>query len=122
MHLSILKEIIAGNRRFILDRAPVIIPRSGVEIPSGLNKVMVLFGVRRSGKTFILYDQCIRHGDAVLYLDFEDDRLQDFTPADFDLLKPAFLELYPHRIDTPLAFSLLCRSLLPRPCGALPDQ
>lgn len=106
MHLSTLKEIIAGNRQFIQNRAPAVIPRSGVEIPSGLNKVMVLYGVRRSGKTFILFDQFVRHGEAALYLDFEDDRLQDFTLADFDLIKPAFLELYPHLIGAPLAFFL----------------
>lgn len=106
MQLSALKEVIAGNRQFILNRAPVVIPRSGVAIPPGLNKVMVLYGVRRSGKTFILFDRFIRHGEAALYLDFEDDRLQDFTLADFDLLKPAFLELYPHLIGAPLAFFL----------------
>jgi len=106
MQLSTLKEVIAGNRQFILSRAPTIIPRSGIEIPSGVNKVVVLYGVRRSGKTFILFNQCLRHGDAALYLDFEDDRLQGFTLSDFDLLKPAFLELYPHLIGAPLAIFL----------------
>lgn len=75
-------------------------------LPSGLNKVVVLYGVRRSGKTFILFNQALRHGEGALYLDFEDDRLHGFTLADFDLLKPAFLELYPHLIGQPLAFFL----------------
>jgi predicted AAA+ superfamily ATPase len=106
MQLSTLKEIIVGNRRFIMSQAMAIVPRSGAEIPAQLSKVAVLYGVRRSGKTFILFDQFIRHGEAALYLDFEDDRLLDFTLADFDILKPAFLELYPHLIDAPLAFFL----------------
>jgi predicted AAA+ superfamily ATPase len=106
VQLSTLKEIIANNRRFILSQAKVIIPRCGAQIPAQLNKVAVLYGVRRSGKTFILFDQYIRHGEAALYLDFEDDRLRDFTLADFDMLKTAFLELYPHLIDAPLAFFL----------------
>ncbi|MEA5115637.1 MAG: ATP-binding protein [Geobacteraceae bacterium] len=106
MQLSTLKEIIAGNRQFILNRAPAIIPRSGFVVPTGLNKVVVLYGVRRSGKTFILFDQCIRHGDAALYLDFEDDRLLGFNLSNFDLLKTAFLELYPGLIGTPPALFL----------------
>jgi len=106
MQLSTLKEVIAGNRQFILNRAPTIIPRSGIVIPPGLNKVVVLYGVRRSGKTFILFDQCIRHGEAALYLDFEDDRLLGFALPDFDLLRSAFLELYPHLIGAPLALFL----------------
>lgn len=106
MQLSIIKEVIADNRRFFLGRATAIVPRRGVNIPAQLNKVVVLYGVRRSGKTFILFDQALRHGDAALYLDFEDDRLYGFTLADFDLLKPAFLELYPLLIGKPLAFFL----------------
>lgn len=106
MQLSTLKEVIEDSRRFFQSRAPYIVPRSGVNIPSTLNKVAVLYGVRRSGKTFILFDQANRHGEAALYLDFEDDRLHGFTLSDFDLLKPAFLELYPHLIGAPLAFFL----------------
>ena len=41
--------------------------------------------------------KCIdnRNSDAALYLDFEDDRLAGFTPADFSTVQDAFLELRP---------------------------
>ncbi len=106
MQTTVLKEVIADNRRFFQGRSATIVPRKGIHIPAVLDKVAVLFGVRRSGKTFILYDQALRYGDAALYLDFEDDRLHGFALADFDLLKPAFLELYPQLIGKPLAFFL----------------
>jgi predicted AAA+ superfamily ATPase len=103
---TLLKEIIVTNRQFIADRAPSIVPRGGITIPSGLAKTVVLYGVRRSGKTFILFDICAHKGDSALYLDFEDERLRDFSLDDFDLLKSTFLELYPHQIGKPLAFFL----------------
>jgi hypothetical protein len=54
-----------------------------------------MHGIRRSGKTFILYDIFRRNSDTALYLDFEDDRLTGFTAADFQTVQDAFLELKP---------------------------
>ena len=56
---------------------------------------VILHGIRRSGKTFILYDIFRRNSDAALYLDFEDDRLSGFVAADFLTLQDVFLELRP---------------------------
>jgi predicted AAA+ superfamily ATPase len=43
---------------------------------------VILYGIRRSGKTFILYDIFRKNPVPALYLDFEDDRLAGFTAAD----------------------------------------
>jgi predicted AAA+ superfamily ATPase len=52
----------------------------------------VFVGVRRAGKSFLLYQKMQSmlkegHGwDEMVYLNFEDDRLGDFTAADFNLI------------------------------------
>lgn len=63
----------------------------------------VLVGIRRAGKSYILYQQMQKrlaegHGwDTMLYLNFEDERLGEFTAADFNLILEAHLELYGKR-------------------------
>ncbi|MEA3385932.1 MAG: ATP-binding protein [Thermodesulfobacteriota bacterium] len=102
----ILKEIITTNAEFILKYAGNIVVREGVLFPETLSKVVVLYGVRRSGKTFILYDLFKKYRDVSLYLDFEDERLLDFELKDFRVLKDAFLDLKPHLVGQRLVFLL----------------
>jgi predicted AAA+ superfamily ATPase len=71
----ILKEVIASNEEFILKQIGKIIKRERVFFPEILNKTVVFYGVRRSGKTFILYNLFRRYHDSSLYIDFEDERL-----------------------------------------------
>ena len=56
----ILKEIITTNAEFILKYAGNIVAREGVLFPETLSKVIVLYGVRRSGKTFICFPGAFR--------------------------------------------------------------
>ena len=91
---NIIKEIILSNRAFILKSVSGIVPRAAAEVAAP-GKTVIMHGIRRSGKTFILYDIFRRNSDAALYLDFEDDRLAGFTAADFQTVQDAFLELRP---------------------------
>jgi len=91
---NLIKEIILSNRSFILESVSGIVPRVAAEIAAP-GKTVIMHGIRRSGKTFILYDIFRRNLDAALYLDFEDDRLAGFTAADFLTVQDAFLELRP---------------------------
>ncbi|MEI8173734.1 MAG: ATP-binding protein [Deltaproteobacteria bacterium] len=91
---NIIKEIILSNRAFILESVSGIVPRAAAEVVAA-GKTVIMHGIRRSGKTFILYDIFRRNSDAALYLDFEDDRLTGFTAADFLTVRDAFLELRP---------------------------
>jgi len=102
----ILKEIITTNEGFILEHAGNIVGREGVSFPDTLRKIVVFYGVRRSGKTFILYDLFRKYLDVSLYLDFEDERLIDFELKDFRVLKDVFLELKPHLVGKKLVFLL----------------
>lgn len=59
----------------------------------------VFVGVRRAGKSFLLYQKIQQllaeghHWDEMLYVNFEDDRLADFTTADFNLILECHAEM-----------------------------
>lgn len=105
-----LKEIILSNKEFILNQVDVVIKREAFRLPQDVNKVVVLYGVRRSGKTFILYGLFRKRSEESLYIDFEDERLADFRLEDFEILREAFLELNPHLVNKGRVFLLMkCR-------------
>lgn len=47
-----------------------------------MEEITVITGIRRSGKTYILYGLFKQHGG--LYINFEDERLIDFSTEDFE--------------------------------------
>jgi predicted AAA+ superfamily ATPase len=53
-----------------------------IEKTLNYEEVTIIKGVRRSGKTFTLYELVQKHGG--IYINFEDDRLYDFTIEDFE--------------------------------------
>lgn len=99
-----LKQVIRSNEEFIVENVRQIVKRESAQYPDRLNKVVIFYGIRRSGKTFILYDLFKKFRESACYLDFEDDRLQGFTLEDFDKLKESVLELNPHLIGEELVF------------------
>jgi len=101
---SVLKDIIISNEEFIYQNIKQIVKRENLSFPEKLKKAVILYGVRRSGKTHILFDLFKKHKDCSLYLDFEDERLTDFEVKDFEGLKDIFLELKPELIDKELIF------------------
>ena len=93
---DVLKEIIT---LFHHNKIAEITSRN-LSVPTNLNKVIVLMGVRRSGKTYMFYNivkQILSEGinkRNVVYINFEDERL-DMQQADLDLILQAYRELYP---------------------------
>lgn len=75
-------------------------------IPQNVGKAVVLCGMRRTGKTWLLYNHIqnlIKDGYLIkelLYLNFEDDRLNGFTIKDFQLILDVYFELYPDMIGS----------------------
>lgn len=73
-------------------------------LPTGSGKVVGLTGVRRSGKTFLFFhkiQQLVEQGigrPRLLYLNFEDDRLQPLRAEDLDLVLRCHRELFPETI------------------------
>ena len=101
-----LKEIIVSNQEFILKQVKKTVDREGISFPKPLKKTVVFYGVRRSGKTFILFDIFKKFRDRSLYIDFEDERLTGFQLKDFEKLRESFLELNPHLSGKEIVFLL----------------
>ncbi len=70
-----------------------------------VRKAWVLMGMRRSGKTWVAYQEIRRRQglglpkEANLYINFEDDRLAGFSLEDFQSILDVYFELYPQNID-----------------------
>lgn len=77
-----------------------VVPR---DIPSDKYNQMVFVGVRRAGKTFMLYqkmqEMLAKDHDwsDMLYLNFEEERLYGFTLEDFDRILECHQEMYNKR-------------------------
>lgn len=95
---NILKQILASNQKDVEQYR--IVPR---ELPSDDFPRRVFVGVRRSGKSFMLYQKMqllLSEGqgwDKMLYLNFEDDRLSGFTEEDFEKILECHAEMYDQR-------------------------
>ena len=95
---AVLKQILASNQKDI--EKYQIVPR---ELPSDEFERRVFIGVRRAGKSFMLYQkmqQMLAEGHSwedMLYLNFEDDRLADFKSEDFEMILECHAEMYDKR-------------------------
>jgi predicted AAA+ superfamily ATPase len=72
-----------------------------LQLPIDTQKIITLVGVRRCGKTSILYDtinqlSAHRIKTKILFLNFEDERL-DLHVDELDLILQSFRELYPEQ-------------------------
>lgn len=92
-----LKYVLAQSTRRPL---PATTPRT-LTLPLDTGKVVALVGIRRSGKTYLLYatmQELESRGidrRRMLYLNFEDDRLLPIHAGELDLILRAHEELYP---------------------------
>ncbi len=78
-----------------------ILPRE-YNIPLESKKIISLIGVRRSGKSSILFDMINRlreksDRENIIYINFEDDRLYPLELRSLDLLLESYYELYPEK-------------------------
>ncbi|WP_297453897.1 ATP-binding protein [Persephonella sp.] len=94
---EIFKELIV---EFQNRQLPTVINRN-IEVPINTKKIISIIGVRRSGKTFVLF-QTIKKLlndykipiERIVYINFEDERLE-ITKEDLNQLIEAYTELYP---------------------------
>jgi predicted AAA+ superfamily ATPase len=105
MKRETLKTIIAENNEFIAG-LPAIVARGQIRLPTRLNKPVVFYGVRRSGKTYCLYHLYKTFAGRSLYIDFEDERLSNFKAEDFQHLEEAFWETHPKATGQEAAYFL----------------
>lgn len=93
-----LKQVLVSNQADVENYQ--VMPR---ELPADDFPHRVFIGVRRAGKSFMLYQKMQQllssgHGwNEMLYLNFEDDRLGEFFLDDFNLILECHAELYGKR-------------------------
>lgn len=98
MNKERLKEILISNQREVENYD--VMPRL---LQHGDYPRQIFVGLRRAGKSFMLYQKMqerLQNGarwDTMLYLNFEDDRLENFTSQDFNLILECHLEIYGQR-------------------------
>ena len=95
---NVIKELLI---RFHSSQLPEIINRD-IHIPDFriANKIIVVIGPRRAGKTFVLYQsmkrliESGRHLTEFIYLNFENEKLAELKVSQLDLIITAYNELY----------------------------
>ena len=98
MNKQILKQILRDNQQEV--ERYVVEPR---DLKLDDFPCRVLVGVRRAGKSYMLYhviQQLLAQGhkwDEMLYLSFEDERLENFDTDDFNRLLECHQEMYGKR-------------------------
>jgi hypothetical protein len=82
---DVLADVVEGWAADVAKERIVARPvMDDVDASFDAEEVTVVKGVRRAGKTFVLYEVHRRHGG--IYVNFEDERLADFGLEDFDKL------------------------------------
>ena len=93
-----IKEILVRQRQTILNKKYGIERAilQDIESKARLPHVVVLTGLRRSGKSTVLRQLIKKHYNDkdFYYIDFEDERLFNFPASDFSRLHDALLSLY----------------------------
>jgi len=74
------------------------------DIPFNSKKIISLIGVRRSGKSSILFDmintlRATVSRENIIYINFEDDRLYPLKLSSLDSLLEAYYDIYPTKRD-----------------------
>ncbi len=105
MQKDMFKRLIADSQgkdlSYVMDR--------DIEIPFNTDKIISLIGVRRSGKTHVLYSIINRirktvEPNNILYINFEDDRLFPLELKDLNTLLEAYYEMYPDKKNEKVFF------------------
>lgn len=71
------------------------------DLPQNIRKALIFVGMRRVGKTYLIFQHMqasLNQGlakEKILYINFEDDRLEGFSIDDFQTLLDVYFELYP---------------------------
>lgn len=100
---ALLKQIINDNRKEL--ESYEVVHR---DVETSDFGCIVFIGVRRAGKSFVLYEKIqrlLREGhswDEMLYLNFEDERLAGFSSSDFNAILECHIEM--GGVEKPMLF------------------
>lgn len=89
-----LEELVLSQKEAFLARDPGVPRDLETGLFTGTASIVVITGIRRCGKSTLLRQLSGLYPD-FLYINFDDDRLLDFTLADFPALLLVFEKLFP---------------------------
>ena len=98
MDKNIIKQIILAQQEFV---GKIRLQGRNIHLEENANYVLV--GIRRAGKSYMLYQQIqqlVAQGhsiEEVLFINFEDERITDIQKEDLHLILEAYRELFPHQ-------------------------
>lgn len=92
MDKNIIRSVILDQRE-LFEKKGAFVVRNISKIFLTTKKISVISGIRRSGKSTLL-KQISNNVKNYAYLNFEDERMLDFTYHDFNILLEVFLEIY----------------------------
>ena len=91
---SQLEELVHTQKEMFLAKDPGIPRTIDLARITKTGAIIVITGIRRCGKSTLLRQLSARYDD-FLYINFDDDRLMDFTVADFPVLMLVFEKTLP---------------------------
>lgn len=89
-----LEELLLDQKETFLSRSPGISRRVDFNRYCANEQVVVISGIRRSGKSTLMRQFAGRYKE-FYYINFDDERLIDFELSDFSSLTLAFNKIYP---------------------------
>ncbi|MEA3497307.1 MAG: ATP-binding protein [Bacteroidota bacterium] len=92
---ALLSRIIIENQELIKKKKVLL---RNFNIPD-IGSINVLTGIRRCGKTYVLYENAKKYNqDMVLFIDFEDERLVRLNLLDnYDIILDSYKKIYPDK-------------------------
>lgn len=97
-------RLLIDEFRYTLKRIGALVPRIA-KFPEAPNKIKVTIGMRRTGKTYFIYQAILQQLNQgipltrILYLNFEDDRLLPLDSEKLAKVLEAFYTLYPENYE-----------------------
>lgn len=91
---SQLEELVLSQKEAFLSRDPGIPREIATERFRETDQIVVITGIRRCGKSTLLRQLSAQYND-FLYINFDDDRLMDFSVSDFPALMLVFEKTSP---------------------------
>ena len=98
MDKNVIKQIILAQQEFV---GKIRLQGRNIQLEEKANYVLV--GIRRAGKSYMLYQQIqqlVAQGhslEEVLFINFEDERITDIQKEDLHLILEAYRELFAHQ-------------------------